>query len=33
MLHLFGHDHMEDDERIIMENKQRAILDNLSISR
>ena len=26
MLHLFGYDHIDDDERIIMENKQEEIL-------
>jgi probable rRNA maturation factor len=33
MLHLMGYDHMEDDERVIMENKQSLILDNLGITR
>lgn len=33
MLHLFGYDHMKDDERIIMEKKQEEILSALSISR
>lgn len=33
MLHLMGYDHMEEDERTIMENKQTLILDNLGISR
>lgn len=33
MLHLFGYDHMEDRERLIMEEKQREILDRLSIGR
>ena len=33
MLHLFGYDHMEDDERIIMEQKQREILEVLEIVR
>ncbi|MEE0883785.1 MAG: rRNA maturation RNase YbeY [Faecalimonas sp.] len=33
MLHLFGYDHMEDDERIIMEQKQKEILKNLQILR
>ena len=33
MLHLFGYDHMEDDERIAMEQKQKAILENLEIGR
>lgn len=33
MLHLFGYDHMEEDERIIMEQKQEDILKNLQIVR
>ncbi len=33
MLHLFGYDHMEEEERIIMEQKQRTILENLAIGR
>ena len=33
MLHLFGYDHMEEDERIIMEQKQKEILKNLQIVR
>lgn len=33
MLHLFGYDHTEDDERIIMEQKQREILEVLEIVR
>ena len=33
MLHLFGYDHMEEDERIIMEQKQKEILKNLQILR
>lgn len=33
MLHLFGYDHMEDEERLVMEEKQREILSNLSIER
>lgn len=33
MLHLCGYDHMEDDERIIMEDRQKEILDELKISR
>lgn len=33
MLHLFGYDHMEDDERAIMEAKQSEILDRLGITR
>lgn len=33
MLHLFGYDHMEDDERIVMEEKQKEILEQLQILR
>ena len=33
MLHLFGYDHMEDDERLVMEEKQREILDKAGILR
>lgn len=33
MLHLFGYDHMEDDERAVMEEKQREILDKAGITR
>lgn len=33
MLHLFGYDHMEEEERMVMEQKQREILENLSIGR
>lgn len=33
MLHLFGYDHMEDEERIVMEQKQREILEIVQISR
>lgn len=33
MLHLFGFDHMEDDERVDMEQRQEAILDNLGLHR
>lgn len=33
MLHLFGYDHMEDEERLVMEDRQRAILEELGISR
>ena len=33
MLHLFGYDHMEDDERIVMESKQKEILEQLMILR
>ena len=33
MLHLFGYDHMEDDERIVMEQKQEEILQMVGLSR
>lgn len=33
MLHLFGYDHINDDERIIMESEQETILNNLDIRR
>lgn len=33
MLHLFGYDHMEDGERIVMETKQKEILEQLQIFR
>lgn len=33
MLHLFGYDHMEEEERTVMEEKQSAILDSLGITR
>lgn len=33
MLHLFGYDHMEDEERIVMEEKQEQILQSLGIAR
>ena len=33
VLHLSGYDHMEDDERIEMENLQREILNKLNILR
>ena len=33
MLHLVGYDHMEEDERIVMEEKQRVIMDILGILR
>lgn len=33
MLHLLGYDHMEEDERLVMEEKQRSILENLGIER
>ncbi len=33
MLHLFGYDHMEDKERILMEEKQREIMQKVNILR
>ncbi len=33
MFHLFGYDHEEEEERKIMEEKQRAVLDKLQILR
>ena len=33
MLHLLGYDHMEEQERVIMEKKQNEILERLGISR
>lgn len=33
MLHLFGYDHMEEEERAVMEEKQREVLDSLQITR
>jgi probable rRNA maturation factor len=33
MYHLFGYDHMEEDERKIMEEKQSGLLDRLEITR
>lgn len=33
MLHLFGYDHMTDEEAAVMEEKQRQILDAMNISR
>lgn len=33
MLHLFGYDHMADDERIVMEKKQEEILSSLGYTR
>lgn len=33
MLHLTGYDHMEEEERLDMEEKQREILDRLNILR
>lgn len=33
MLHLLGYDHMEEDERAVMEEKQRKVLEKLGIER
>jgi probable rRNA maturation factor len=33
MLHLMGYDHIDDQERRVMEDKQELILNNLGISR
>jgi probable rRNA maturation factor len=33
MLHLFGYDHMEDDERLVMERKQEEILNRRGYTR
>ncbi len=33
MFHLFGYDHMEDEERVRMELKQNAVLEKLKIQR
>lgn len=33
MLHLFGYDHMVDEERLVMEKKQEEILNKLGIVR
>ncbi len=33
MFHLMGYDHIEEDEREIMEQKQRDVLDRLGITR
>lgn len=33
ILHLCGYDHMEEEERIVMEEKQRQIMDTLKIYR
>lgn len=33
MFHLFGYDHMEEEERRLMEDKQRQVLDKLEIFR
>lgn len=33
ILHLLGYDHIDDDERIVMEARQKEILDELNINR
>ena len=33
ILHLLGYDHMEEEERLVMEQKQREILEKLEILR
>lgn len=33
MLHLLGYDHIEEEDRRIMEEKQKTILDNMDITR
>ena len=33
MLHLIGYDHMTDDERVVMEDRQRQALSALGILR
>lgn len=33
MMHLFGYDHMEEKERILMEGKQKEVLAELQINR
>ena len=33
MLHLFGYDHMEEEEAKIMEQKQRDLLEEIGITR
>lgn len=33
MLHLFGYDHIDDDERVVMEKKQEEILESLGYHR
>lgn len=33
MLHLFGYDHMEDEERLLMEGRQSMMLEELGITR
>lgn len=33
MLHLMGYDHMEEEERLLMEEKQEALLDSIGLTR
>ena len=33
MLHLIGYDHMEEEERAIMEQRQREILEGIGLKR
>lgn len=33
MLHLLGYDHMEEEERVVMESKQKEVLNNIGITR
>ena len=33
MLHLLGYDHMEEEERKVMEEKQRQVLQQIHIER
>jgi probable rRNA maturation factor len=33
MMHLFGYDHMEEEERLVMEKKQEYVLSELNINR
>jgi probable rRNA maturation factor len=33
MFHLFGYDHMEEDERLLMEEKQEKLMQVLGIFR
>lgn len=33
MLHLFGYDHMEEEERVVMETKQEEILQGIGLTR
>ena len=33
VLHLTGYDHIDEEERLVMEEKQRAILERLNILR